>query len=397
MTLMNMRTKIILFSLVIFFGLIQSFTALSADISSSEPYRDGKGDKVEFDSNSDIISDSGFTPSDNINYLNYLGSPVSSIDYVLGQFTLRDGGGVPDLDITSTILNDLTFSIANWENVNSIAIFNTSNVKLDEEVVTGPSVTFTSLGLVANDDAQVTFKVICTFNTAVTDNDPIDLTITSATSSGSQFIAPDAGGAGTQLGKNVIQVIASSLTFGTQPPSTVEVLKDLTTSPVALAVDVNSNTDLDYLSPAVVTNAGGLLMSNQPVSFVNGALVFPSNFQYGTIGDGTLTVTVGPLSTVSNTVTVICINPVLNPIAVANTNCLPQNGSVSLSMELDGIPQPNASFTFEWFTGVANIPANTLGMFANGDITDLAPGDYFVEATYNPYRLFSRKRCNYNR
>ncbi|MBK6267126.1 fibronectin type III domain-containing protein [Marivirga sp. S37H4] len=105
---------------------------------------------------------------------------------------------------------------------------------------------------------------------------------------------------------NEVVVEASKFTFTTQPPASINAGTDMIPVPVFEARDANDNIDLDFSSAFVVSNAGGISMSNAPTTgFTNGVHTFPVNFNYQGSGNGTITITSGAISGSSNTVTVV--------------------------------------------------------------------------------------------
>lgn len=114
---------------------------------------------------------------------------------------------------------------------------------------------------------------------------------------------------------NQVNVIATQLTFATQPPATALVLANLTTTPIVRAQDANGNTDRNYTAALTLSNSGGLPMTTGSISVDNaspnaGVYTFPGTFQYtddltGAAGNGTLTVASGGLTNgISSSVTV---------------------------------------------------------------------------------------------
>lgn len=119
---------------------------------------------------------------------------------------------------------------------------------------------------------------------------------TSFTTSGSSTAFESGGGTAVESGSsnNAVTVVATKLTFTTQPPSTAGVSANLSTSPVVTAQDANNNTDKDFTYPSLsVTNSASLTTSNSPTgsNVSNGVLTFPSNFQFTQTGTTTLSVT----------------------------------------------------------------------------------------------------------
>jgi hypothetical protein len=164
------------------------------------------------------------------------GAPNSE---TLALFEIRDGGAsLSDGDNLPTTLTDITFTLANFANVQTIAIFDeATNTNVGEQSVSSGIITFTGLTLAATDATHIKqFRIRATFNAVVTDNQQLDIAITSATAStaGSGFAAANAGGAFT-TGTNAINVVADRLVF----------------NPTSLAT-TNANTNFAPLSVSAV-------------------------------------------------------------------------------------------------------------------------------------------------
>ena len=211
------------------------------------------------DTDSDIIENSSFTYTDNVDYTSYVNSgPLTTGNsFELAQFTIRDGGAGGDADALTTTLTNLDLSITNHANLNRIAIFDgTTNVA---EVAAASSVSFSSLSLQAADNSTKDFSVRVSFQSTVTDNEQVDVTITAATAQAgaSLFAAADAGGASSSSSgdNNRIEVTATDLVFD-QQPTNVNVGEVMSPSPTVKAVDGNANLDLDFSSSISLSTTG---------------------------------------------------------------------------------------------------------------------------------------------
>ncbi|MGS2725202.1 T9SS type A sorting domain-containing protein [Psychroserpens sp. BH13MA-6] len=228
---------------------------------------------------SNIVA-TAFDPTDNIDYLSYSAtSGLTTTNAIkIGEFSVQDGGDdLTDPDALGTTLSDLEFTVANSSNIAALAIFDgTTNVS---EVTTVSELTsFMDIsGITAADDSSKTFDIYATFKTAVTDNDQIQLTIASATadgSTGSVFLAFDAGGAQTPIvaDDNRIEVIADALIFNQEPVDTFQ-FEIMTPSPVVYAVDTNSNQDLDYNGTVSVVSSGSMEPGIIDYTMLNGTAI----------------------------------------------------------------------------------------------------------------------------
>ncbi len=223
---------------------------------------------------SNIIT-SVFDEPDNIIYTDYSAtSGLTTANAIkIGEFTLQDGGDdLIDADALATILTDIEFTVVGNNSIAALAVFDgVTNVG----EITGVSSTsvFSNLnggsGIIASDNSSQTFDIYATFNSTVTDNEQIQLTISSATSdvvSGSTFLDFDAGGAQTSVAgdDNRIEVNATSLTFSQQPTNTNQ-FETMTPFPVVTAIDGNSNLDLDAVGTITIISGGSL--SGDPIDY----------------------------------------------------------------------------------------------------------------------------------
>ncbi len=238
---------------------------------------------VSFDS--DIIASStlGFPAEENIDYINSSvtsGLTLSNSTF-LGEFTIRDGGDVaPDTDTNPTILSEITFAIANSENIATLAIFEPSFpiVPLAEVTNVTALTTFSGLNISADDDGVQQFFITATFKSTVTDNDQIQLTINSATTpatGSSLFLEANAGGAFTSITDDInrIEVSVSQFQFNQQPTDGNE-LEVMTPFPTLFAVDANLNQDLDAAITGIgITTIPGSSIVAETYDMINGEAI----------------------------------------------------------------------------------------------------------------------------
>lgn len=256
------------------------------------------GEIVPVSSASDIVRSTGFTEPENIAYQNFqaaniLGNGINDIK--IGEFTIRDGAGASDADALPTILSSITFSVSNPANVRRLALYNGAT-EVGEQAGAA-TVTFTGLSLTAPDNGSFTFSVVASFNTAVTDNQQIQLTVTAASvasGSSSGFAAANAGGSATSTtaDRNRIEVTATRLVFVQQPTSTT-VLTNMSPVVTVAARDAVAfnNTDLDYTTSvtlSLTTTTCGSLTGNTATP-ASGVASFAS--LQGTVAETGLTLT----------------------------------------------------------------------------------------------------------
>ena len=254
---------------------------------------------------SDIIV-STFDLTDNIDYSSFTtASGLTTTNAAkIGEFIIRDGGATaPDADALATILTDLELNVSGFDNLAAIAIFDgTTNVGEVTDVMA--TTMFTGInstaGISANDDGTMTFDIYATFKTAVIDNEQLQLTITSATSSitGSDFAVTDAGGAQTSIAgdDNRIEVTATQLVYVTQPSiTTVNVV--MTPGPTVNAVDGNDNLDLDFADTVTIASTGTLDGASTTSATAAGGVATFTNLIHSSSGTGfTLTASAAGLT-----------------------------------------------------------------------------------------------------
>nr|WP_321246895.1 T9SS type A sorting domain-containing protein [uncultured Psychroserpens sp.] len=216
------------------------------------------------DTESNIMSTS-FDPTDNIDYTTYNSASGLTTTNALkiGEFTIQDGGNdLTDTDAVPTILTDLEFGITNSANIIALAIFDGSTNVSEVTTVTDNTSFLGISGISAPDDGSKTFDVYATFNSIVTDNDQVQLTIGSATPDaalGSTFNAFDAGGAQTPIAgdDNRIEVVATTLAFDQEPVNSFQ-FEIMNPSPTINAVDGNTNLDIDFNNTISIVSGGSL-------------------------------------------------------------------------------------------------------------------------------------------
>ena len=221
--------------------------------------------EVTGSSSSDLITSSSFTPSSDIDYTSYsaASSLTNSNAIKIAEFDLRDGGASADSDGNATTLTDLTFTVAGDANLAALALFagdGSTNSNLAEVTSVSSSTVFSSLTIAANDDASTSLSVYATFKSSVTDNDRVQLTVSSVTAdvNGSLFSAANGGGATTSTTnqENQIEVTATQLAFSVQP-SNVAVNTAISPAVEVEATDANGSRDLDFTSQLSMAVTGG--------------------------------------------------------------------------------------------------------------------------------------------
>ena len=224
---------------------------------------------------SNIVRSIIFDEPDNIVYTDYSATSglTTTNSIKIGEFIIQDGGDdLSDTDSVGTILTDIEFDVINANSVEALGIFD-GTTNISEGIKVESTFSFSAInsgsGITAPDNGIKSFDIYATFTNTVTDNEQILLAISSASAdgaSGSTFFSLNAGGAVTSTDgdNNKIEVIASGLLFGQQPMDTNQ-FETMTPFPTLLAIDDNSNNDLDAIGTVSVLSAGSL--SGAPIDY----------------------------------------------------------------------------------------------------------------------------------
>ncbi len=196
----------------------------------------------------------------------------------LGAFTIRDGGATaPDADTDGTTLTSIEFAVSNSENIAALAILDLGTFMFVSETASVSDLTtFSGLNLLAGDDTTRQFVVYATFQSTVTDNEQVQLTVNSVTTPGSGsslFASANAGGAQTSIAgdDNRIEVTADQFQFAQQPTDGNQ-SEVMVPYPTIEAVDANFNRDLDanITGIDVTTTFGASSIVGETYDMVNG-------------------------------------------------------------------------------------------------------------------------------
>lgn len=262
----------------------ETITATSTGASNVSVALTGK---VTNSNTSDIITTSSFSYMSNHDYLLYQAPTITSTSGSVGvfKFTIRDGAGLPDVDLLGTELTSITFNVTNIENIRNAALFGgaTQSTQLNNTPtinVGAGTITFSGLSgsnFTAADGGVQDITLRITYLATVTDNHQLRFTIASATAnpSFSTFGTANAGGAvsSTTSDINRIEVTADRLAF-LQQPTTTSVSTVMTPAPTVQAIDINSNRDLDFNTATSVTSTGVLTGSPVAGSVSAGLITF---------------------------------------------------------------------------------------------------------------------------
>ena len=285
-------------------------------------YKTGGGFTTEnsttFFAKSTITLNGGTQSGGNSGGINYItfptpGGAVTNVNSAsLAQFGINDTGGN---DGVGTTLTALTFNLTNSGNVSRIAIFDgATNLAVQNVSSTGTvSITFNSLSIAAGNNGTETFQIRATFNSVVTDNQQINLTITSATasSSGSDFDVP-----GTSLATaltsnaNAINVDRTKLAFN--PSATINGSANVNLGLLSVrALDANNNLDVDAANTVTLSlNPLGSTITSTPSngSSVSSGVINFTNLSINTTGSFTMTAS-GTGGVTAATITVNLTSP----------------------------------------------------------------------------------------
>jgi hypothetical protein len=203
------------------------------------------------------------------------------------NFTIRDGGATaPDTDNLPTILTGFTISQSATDNVGiwsdgiqAISLFD-GTTKLADGVVTATTVVFSGLNSTALDNGTKTLSLRlslkCPLGTGALDGEDFGFSITNAnTTFATTGSSKSAFGAVLNPNlTNVIQVVATQLSFSTQPISTG--VGSGMSNVVVKATDLCGNTDLGFTGSVSLTSTG--TMTGQPivVSAIAGVATYTS-------------------------------------------------------------------------------------------------------------------------
>ena len=330
------------------------------------------GNQIDYKTDGVILNGNGTTSSAQFTSLSFTGSaptvssltnsPGSAIDNF--SFTITDDGTNPTADNAPTLIRQLVINLGTGNDIDWTDAL--AGVELSDGSNTFNTVT--NGGDISISDTQVSFSNIPTgagqlgevpdngskiFRLRIWLRNPITNATLRNTLDGLNFafevnsasISYAAGSsrlAGSQsassgAANNAVTVVATTLNWEVQPPSTVGVLSTFATAPVVEAVDANGNRDLDYSGLITnLANTGGIAMNNSPAAspntFNTGIYTFnitpATGFSYGDAGNGTLTLTAVGLTTSppSNGVTVsysngttISAGPGIEPLILEST------------------------------------------------------------------------------
>jgi hypothetical protein len=252
------------------------------------------------------------------------------------RFLLRDGGTVAaDADALATTMTDLVITqnvndaIGNWnESIADIVLVNlATNTIVAHGVVTNTQIQFNTISVVAADNTTVLLglrlTLKCPLGVGALDGDKFVFTISNT----NVTFAPSGSGktafaARTSLNtKNAIAIVATKLTFTTQPITTgVSVAMS---NVVVMATDACGNKDKDKTGSVTLTSSGTMNPIG-PISLSSGSATF-TGITHTVVGtDFNLIATITGFTPEASTLFDISTITILNPgdlaVLAVNTN-----------------------------------------------------------------------------
>lgn len=272
---------------------------------------------------SDILN---ITASESVSFSSTTNGLISTISdgIEVWRFNLRDGGATADADVLPTTMTALTITqatgnqIGNWnESIEDIVLVNlASNSIVAHGVVTTNQIQFNGISVVAADNSSVLLglrlTLKCPLGTGANDGDDFGFTITNA----NVTFDPTGSGKATFTrtsanSRNVINVVATQLTFTTQPITTG--VGSPMSNVVLTAVDACGNRDTGFTGTVSLTSTGTMTGSPLTIAAVGGVATF-TGITHTVVGtDLVLTASAVGLTAVGSTLFDISTITVLNP------------------------------------------------------------------------------------
>ncbi len=313
-------------------------------------------------STSDITTTSGYSYTSNVAYASYQSASGLTTGNSVGVngLTIRDGAGASDADNLGTTLSAISFSTGGSTAIRTAALFDGST-NVGETVVNGATtIPFSGLSLVAADNGTKDFELRVTYQAAVTDNQQITFTVSSATAStaGSGFATAAAGAAAsTATGDfNRIEVTATKLNF-VQQPTNASVNTVMTPAVTVEATDANNNRDLDYSTSISMTSSGTLTGTPVSGTTTSGLATF-STLTHTASGTGLqLTAASGSLSSATSGTFTVSSLLLVEDFSYTAATLLTANGwTAHSSSGTNAIPVATSSITYTGYlsSGVGN-------------------------------------------
>ncbi len=353
-------------------GLIHNAAAANIWLYTNHPTLTNVGSMIfeVIAKSSDIVANSFFIYPSSIPYNIYqenVNITNSGTSLVVGEFDIRDGGGIADGDIEPTVLNSLSLDLGpNYTFIRRIALYDASGtieIPGTEQIVSSQIVNFGGLNITAPDNGTTSFTVRVSFTNSVVDNQYVSFAVSNATAQNgtSLFSSANAGGAITSTAgtNNMVEVTASKLNFVQQPVNTF--LRVNMTPAVTIEATDNLNVrDLDFAGTINVTSSGSMSPVTQSAVFASGLGSYPTIFHTVTGSGLTLTTnnTFALADAVSNPFNINASNTsdiILTPAFLYPQNILYQNFQEAVDLtSASGTSTLIASFDIRDGGGVAD-------------------------------------------
>lgn len=235
---------------------------------------------------SDIITANGEAAT--ISSIINTSGPLTSTDgKQVWQFTIRDGGASADADNLATIVNAITFSqsggdaVGTWNTaIQSIDLFD-GITHVGSGTITSNQIQFTGLNINVADNTQKTIAVRLTLKCGLgagnNDGDDFGFQISNGNVT---FSAAGSGKAAfaaitTTNGTNVIDIVATQLSF-IQQPTTTSLNGTMTPNVTIGATDICGNVDAGFAGSVSITSTGTLFSTPQTGTLTAGVATFNS-------------------------------------------------------------------------------------------------------------------------
>ena len=286
--------------------------------------------------NSDIVAVAGSSPATISSTINTATISTVTDGVQVWSFTIRDGGASSDADGLPTTLTALTItqgganSISNWTHaIQSVALFDGSTF-VANGTINANNIVFSGISVVAPDNGSKTLtmrlSLTCPLGATAVDGNDFDFSITQAnitflaTGSGKNTGAPVASTPDNTV--NFIQVVATSLSFTTQPSSTgVTVAMP---NVVVTATDACGNRDVNFTGVVTLNSTGTITGAPLTVNAVAGVATFSGIIHTATGTGFTMNATATGLTSITSNafdiVTVTVLLPGDFAIVAVNTS-----------------------------------------------------------------------------
>lgn len=236
-------------------------------------------------SNSDVIAVAASEAATIASTVNDAAPLTSTTGVQVWQFKVRDGGAtLSDTDLLPTIVTALTFAqsagnqVTTWSDaINTVELFD-GTTRIAAATVTANQIQFTGLTITVLDNTEKTLtlrmSLKCPLGAGAADGNDFGFSLSNANTT---FSAAGSGKAAftaqvSANGSNVIQVVATQLSFTTQPSNTG--VNATMNNVVVSATDACGNIDKDFTGTVNLTSTGTMTGAPISVSAVAGVATY---------------------------------------------------------------------------------------------------------------------------